>query len=69
MGWSNWKLLFTVDTPDMNILKKIGGDNTMPRTVVLNKDGIVVYNEQRSVTYEMLLSLLEMASAEGAVSE
>ena len=60
-GWSGWKVLFTVDTQDENILSKIGGDNTMPRTVVLNGRGEVVYNEQRSVTYEMLESLLEMA--------
>jgi len=63
MGWSNWKLHWTVDTADRNILNKINGDNTMPRTVVLNKKGEVVFNEQRSVTLEALEQLLEMAEA------
>ena len=60
-GWENWRVLFAVDTPDQKILQTIGGDNVMPRTVVLNKRGEVVYNEQRSVTYEMLEALLEQA--------
>ena len=61
MGWTSWKILWTVDTADGNILNKINGDNTMPRTVVLNKKGEVVFNEQQSVTPEMLEQLLEMA--------
>ncbi len=60
-GWDSWKVKFTVDTPEVNIIPKIGGNNTMPRTVVLNKEGVIVYNEQRSVTYEMLVSMLKMA--------
>ena len=43
------------------IIEKINGDNTMPRTVVLNKKGEIVYNEQRSVTLEMLEQLLRTA--------
>ena len=61
MGWADWQVRFTVDTKDDSILDRIGGDNTMPRTVVLNPRGEVIYNEQRSVTYEMLCTLLEMA--------
>ena len=63
-GWDAWKIRFTVDTPEMEILGKIGGNNTMPRTVVLNRKGEVVYNEQRSVTYDMLVALLETAERE-----
>lgn len=61
MGWDQWKIRFAVDTKEDSILDRIHGDNTMPRTVVLNRRGEVVYNEQRSVTYEMLLQLLALA--------
>ncbi len=61
-GWGDWQIRFAVDTPDENILRRIQGDNVMPRTVVLNPRGEVIYNEQRSVTYEMLRSLLEQAN-------
>ena len=61
MGWEDWGVKFTVDTPEENILRKIHGDNTMPRTLVLDRQGRVVYNEQRSVTPEMLETLLSMA--------
>ena len=60
-GWNDWQIHFAVDDMDETILQTIGGDNAMPRTVVLNARGEVVYNEQRSVTYDMLLSLLEQA--------
>ena len=63
-GWAEWKIRFTVDTKDQTVVSRIGGDNTMPRTVVLNKKGEVVYNEQRSVDYEMLEELLKRAEEE-----
>ena len=55
------KVLFAVDPEGMPLLQAIGGDNTMPRTVVLNRRGEVVYNEPRSLTPEMLNRLLEAA--------
>ena len=61
MGWGEWKIHWTIDTQDNKILEKINGDNAMPRTVVLNKKGEVVFNEQRSVTLAGLEQLLEMA--------
>lgn len=60
-GWKDWKIGFTIDTKELDLLGKIGGDNTMPRTLVLNKKGEVIYNEQRSVTLEMLEELLKQA--------
>jgi len=60
-GWNEWEVDFTIDTEEMGLLDIIGGDNTMPRTLVLNKKGEVVYNEQRSVTLEMLEELLKKA--------
>ena len=60
-GWDSWQTKFAVDTEEQELLKLIGGNNTMPRTVVISPGGTVVYNEQRSVTWEMLQSLLEKA--------
>ena len=60
-GWNEWEVDFTIDTEELGLLDIIGGDNTMPRTLVLNKKGEVVYNEQRSVTLEMLEELLKKA--------
>ena len=62
-GWSGWSVLFAADTQEQPLLKMIGGDNTMPRTMVLDREGVVVWNEQRSVTPEMLDELLELAEA------
>ena len=64
-GWTDWKVRFTVDTPETDILGIIGGDNVMPRTVVLNRDGIVIYNETRSMTFETLTALTEEAGRPG----
>ena len=63
MGWTAWQIHFCVDAPDAPILTAINGGNAMPRTVVLNARGEVVFNEQRSVTYEMLESLLQLAES------
>ena len=60
-GWDDWQIDFMIDTKELDLVSKIGGDNTMPRTLVLNKKGEVVYNEQRSVTLEMLEELLKQA--------
>ena len=60
-GWLGaWSVLFAVDG-DNTVLRAIGGTNTMPRTAVLDRNGTVVWNEERSVTYEMLERLLELA--------
>ena len=61
LGWTGRGVDFAADTADQRILQVIGGDNVMPRTLVVNARGQVVFNEQRSMTYEMLLSLLSLA--------
>ena len=40
----------------------VGGTDTLPQTIVLNREGIVIYNSEKSVTPEMLESLWEKAS-------
>ena len=56
-----WEIPFTVDTDDDLLWKIVNGSSTLPQTIVLDKDGIVVYNQKGSVTPEMLEALYEQA--------
>ena len=49
------------DSQEADLPGIIGGDNAMPRTVAVGRNGEVVFSEQRSVTYEMLTDLLKKA--------
>ena len=44
------------------VLALVGGSSTLPRTVVLNRRGEVVYNKIGSVTPEMLSALFDEAN-------
>lgn len=41
-----------------NVIKSLGGSTMLPMTVVLDRNGIIVYNKVGSVTYELLESLI-----------
>ena len=56
-----WEIPFVVDTDDDQLWKIVNGSSTLPQTIVLDKDGIVVYNQIGSVTPEMLEALYEQA--------
>ncbi len=56
-----WPLAFALDTDDGQLYKIVNGTELLPRTVVLNAKGEVVYNRPGSVTYEMLEALLKQA--------
>ena len=56
-----WEIPFTVDTDDDLLWKIVNGSSTLPQTIVLDKDGIVVYNQKGSVTPEMLEALYKQA--------
>ena len=62
-GWDTWQIRFAVDTEENVMLNAIGGDNNMPRTVVLNRRGEVIYNKLGGITPETLNQLLEEAYA------
>ena len=40
------------------VISSFGGSTMLPQTVVIDKDGVIVYNAVGSVSYEKLLSLL-----------
>ena len=62
-GWDN--LHFTLDTKDKLVWNIVGGGSTMPQTIVLDRNGKVIYNQVGSVTPELLEKLYEQAAASG----
>ena len=58
----DWKQIkFALDNSDQTLFAIVNGDTKMPQTTVLNRKGEVVYNEKRSMTYEMLEQLYNRA--------
>lgn len=54
---------FAVDSEEQNIVwPVVGGNTTLPQTIILDRNGIVVYNQRGSVTPELLESLYEQAA-------
>lgn len=53
---------FAVDTDD-TVWRAVGGSSTIPQTIVLDRDGVVIFNQKGSVTPEMLSELYARASA------
>jgi thiol-disulfide isomerase/thioredoxin len=58
-GWDQIK--FALDGKDQPLFAVVNGSSKLPQTIVLNPKGEVVFNERRSVTYEMLEQLLTRA--------
>ena len=64
----DWAMPIAVDTDDDLIFKIVGGSSTLPQTIVLDRNGIVIYNQKGSVTPEALAALYEQAARSGAES-
>lgn len=62
-GWDN--IHFALDTNDKLVWNAVGGSAAMPQTIVLDRDGKVIYNQVGSVTGELLASLYDQASSGG----
>ena len=58
-GWNN--MPFAVDTDDDMIWGIVNGTSALPQIIVLDPDGIVIYNQRGSITAELLESLYEKA--------
>ncbi|MBR1831748.1 MAG: redoxin family protein [Ruminiclostridium sp.] len=56
-------LPFAIDTEDQAVWNAVGGTASMPQTIVLDRNGIVIYNKRGSVKKELLESLYEEAAA------
>ncbi len=59
-GWDN--IDFALDTKDKLVWDIVGGSAAMPQTIVLDREGKVVYNQVGSVTADLLASLYAQAA-------
>ena len=59
-----WTVPVAVDQEDGRLFEIVGGTQTLPQTIVLNREGKVIYNKVGSVTPELLESLYLEASGE-----
>ena len=57
-----WEIPFAVDTDDDLFWNAVNGSSTLPQTVVLDRNGTVIYNQVGSVTPEALAALYAQAS-------
>ena len=57
-----WDIQFAVDTEDDMLWGIVNGSSTLPQTIVLDRNGTVIYNQKGSVTPEVLEALYEQAS-------
>ena len=57
-----WSISFAVDTDDDAFWEIVNGSSTLPQTIVLDRNGTIIYNQKGSVTPEALAALYEQAS-------
>ena len=59
-GWDH--LDFALDSKEKGLFTLMDAADAMPQTIVLNRNGEIVYNAQAPLTYEQLKALVEKAS-------
>ncbi|MBQ8082460.1 MAG: redoxin family protein [Clostridia bacterium] len=57
----DWAMPFAVDTADDRLFRLVGGSALLPQTIVLDRKGVVIYNQVGSVNDETLLGLFQQA--------
>ena len=60
-GWDKWDIDFTLDDDNDTIFGIVNGSTTLPQTIVLNRRGEVIHNQDRALTPEMLNALYKQA--------
>ena len=55
---SNYDYTIQFALDDSGVITSYGGSTMLPQTIVLDKNGVIVYNTVGSVTYELLESLI-----------
>ena len=61
LAGKGYGMQFAVDTDDL-LWTVVNGSSTLPQTVVLDRSGVVIYNQKGSVTPEILAALYEQAA-------
>ena len=59
-----WSIPFALDAKDDRLWSIVNGSSTLPQTIVLDRNGTVIYNQKGSVTPEMLDALYAQASGD-----
>ncbi len=57
-----WDIPFAIDDENDSIFRIVNGDSTLPQTIVLNRNGEVIFNRVGSISAEELEHLYEEAS-------
>ena len=60
----DWRISFALDAKDDRLWGIVNGSSTLPQTIVLDRNGTVIYNQKGSVTPEMLDALYAQASGD-----
>ena len=60
-GWDKWDIDFTLDDENDTIFTIVNGSTALPQTIVLNRRGEVIHNQDRALTPEMLNALYKQA--------
>ena len=58
-GWDH--LDFALDSKEKGLLPLLNAADAMPQTIILDRQGVVVYNAQAPLTYEKLEVLYKQA--------
>ena len=53
---------FAVEPEEGNVWQIVDGSTTLPQTIVLDRNGVVIYNQRGSVTPDLLESLYIQAA-------
>ena len=53
---------FAVEPEEGNVWQIVDGSTTLPQTIVLDRNGVVIYNQRGSVTPDLLESLYTQAA-------
>ena len=64
-NFPNTKIIFAYDTVNDDCWSSIGGVRYYPRTVVLDKNGVITFSRDGAISYEALKQVVENAGAEG----
>ena len=63
LAGEDYAISFAVDGEDDRLWTLFDGSSTLPQTIVLDRDGVVIYNQKGSVTPGQLTALYEQAAA------
>ena len=61
---SGLNIPFAIDSEDDTVWNAVGGSSTIPQTIILDKNGVVIYNKLGSINLDLLEALYTQAVGE-----